>query len=252
MVEFAPQTTVQRAPSARVSWGATALLGAVLVLGVFFALRVFSFYRKIQNGTIDPQAFGVSRPSTEDALAAFVASAQGKGSGDIATLDDPKTGGSSGAFLTIVEFADFGCPYSRETSGVVRALAKAFPDTVVFQYRDFPIEILHEGAELAAYAGVCAQAQGKFWEMHDVLYAQQDFTNDGIIAAAENVGLDVDTFVTCVNSEDTAAEVDADLADGVDAGVLGTPTFFFNGEKVEGAIPYDLFRSIIETFLAQT
>ncbi len=219
-----------------------------LALAAIFSWRVFAFYRQIQAGEIDPGTYGLSKPSTEVALAAVVANA--KGSGKIATSDDPSIG-SVDARVTIVEFGDFGCPYTRQESFVVRALAKAFPNDVRVIYRDFPIEELHDGAERAAISGTCAEEQGKFWEFHDAVFTSQDLSEEGIGDVVHTLGLDVDTFLACANKAMTRAEMESDLADGLDLDVKGTPTFFVNGEKIEGAVPFDLFTKLIQAFLVK-
>lgn len=227
------------------------LLFVVVLVGVLgFAWKVFSFYRQIQAGEVDPGTYGVTRTtsSVEAALAALVKNATG--SGALATGDDPMLG-SPKAAVTIVEFGDFGCPFTRQESLVMRALATTYGNSIRYIYRDFPLEELHPGAERAAAGGVCADAQGKFWEYHDALFASSDIGEERILAVAEDIGLNVDTFVACVNDDATMKEVYEDLADGVDADVTGTPTFFVNGEMIEGAVPFDLFKKVIQAFLAK-
>lgn len=231
----------------RFPWAATVVLGVFLLLAGGFSWKVFSFYRQIQNGTMDPGTYALSRTDTSQALAALVAQAQG--SGALATDDDPSVGAGKDARITIVEFGDFGCPYTKAESLVVQALVRQFPDDVKVVYRDFPLEELHPGAELAAAGGVCAEAQGRFWEYHDAVFAANDLSEETIVEIADEIGLDTSDFVDCVNDVDTIAEYEQDLADGYAAEVRGTPTFFVNGEKIEGAVPYDLFKNIVEAFL---
>lgn len=233
----------------RFPWGATIIFAIVLVITGAFAWKVFSFYRQIRSGTMDPGTYALSRAgATESALASLVA--QAKGSGTLATDDDPSLGGSE-ASVTIVEFADFGCPYSKAESLVVRALAQQFPNDVRVIFRDYPLEDLHPGAELAAAAGTCADAQRSFWEFHDKMFAAPAITEDAVLGIADELGLDVDEFVRCSNDPATTEEFEQDLADGYAAGVAGTPTFFVNGEKIEGAVPYELLKKIIEAFIAR-
>lgn len=234
-----------QAPRRRFPWGATVLLVLVLGLTGAFAWKVFSYYRQIKDGTIDPGTYALSRPSTTQALAALVANAQG--SGTLATEDDPDRGDKDAA-VTIVEFADFGCPYSKTESAVIHALAQQFPKDVHVIYRDFPIEDIHDGAELAAAAATCGDAQGVFWDFHDALFRAPVLTEESVLAIAEDLDLDMTEFVDCVNDPDTTAEYEGDLADGYAAGVRGTPTFFVNGEMIEGAVPFDLFVKIVEAF----
>jgi protein-disulfide isomerase len=229
-------------------WG-TLIFFALLLVFLVFSFKVFGYYKKIQNGTFDVSQLSFATTAASGArLAGFAAAAPG--SGELATQDDPSLG-SPDAPLTIVEFADFGCPYSKEVSYIVRALAKQYPEKVRFIYRDFPLDDLHPGATLAAQAGECAQDQNSFWEMHDVMFRDSgEFTPDVLLEDADEAGLDSDDFAHCMAYNTYTEEVATDLADGVAAGVVGTPTFFFNGQKVEGAIPFSIFNELITTFLA--
>jgi len=226
---------------------ATAGAGFFLLLLSFFSLRIFSYYRQIQRGEIDFSGLKFSATAVHAAdLSDLVKTAPG--TGELASKDDPSLG-SPDAKVTVVEFADFGCPFSQQESYVVRALAKEFPDTVRFIYRDFPLPDLHPGADLAAAGGSCAMDQGKFWEFHDVLYAHSgEFTQENLAGYAEDAGLDADTFSSCLASGRYQTEVANDQVDGVNAGVVGTPTFFINGSKVEGAIPYAIFKEALKAF----
>lgn len=224
---------------------------AVLAIILFFAFawRVFSYYRRIQLGLIDTASFSFEKTyASSRYLGNFAATAPG--SGELATNDDPSLG-KKDAKLQIVYFADFGCPYSEQVSHVVRAVAEQYPDDVEFIYRDFPLIELHPGADLAAVAGTCAEKQGKFWELHDILYASSsDFTADNLMAMADEAGLNTTSFRNCLEDPDMVSELAADLEDGVAAGVVGTPTFFFNGQKIEGAIPFSTFNDLVHAFLA--
>jgi protein-disulfide isomerase len=223
-------------------------VGVVLLILFGFSWRVFSYYEQIRRGGPDFSNLHFSQTSAHTASLGALA-AQAPGSGTLATEDDPSLGNKNAA-VTVVEFADFGCPFSAEESYVVRALAKEFPDTVRFIYRDFPLDELHPGASLAAEAGNCAMDQNKFWEFHDALFAHQgDFTVDKLTATAEGLGLRADTFETCLTSGKYTHEVQNDLTDGVNAGVAGTPTFFVNGVKAEGAVPYAIFKELLQAFL---
>jgi protein-disulfide isomerase len=227
---------------------ATIGVGIVLILLFVFSWRVFTYAQQIKHGTVDLSRLRYG--STAVRLESLKALAgQAPGSGVLASSDDP-TLGSQTAKVTVVEFADFGCPFSAEENYVVRALAKEFPDTVRFIYRDFPLDELHPGATLAAQAGECAAEQGKFWEFHDAIFARQsELTQDKLIGLAEGLDLNADTFKTCLTSGKYTNEVQTDLTDGVNASVIGTPTFFVNGVKVEGAVPYAIFKEVLQAFL---
>ncbi len=234
---------------ARIERGfATAGALLLLVLLGVFSLRVFTYYRKIQKGQIDLTGLSFSATTVKAADLADLAK-QAPGTGQLASTDDPSLG-NAGAKVTVVEFADFGCPFSQQESYVVRALAKEFPDTVRFIYRDFPLPDLHPGADLAAAGGDCALEQGKFWEYHDALFAHSgDFTQDNLAGYAADAGLDQNAFSSCLASGKYQAEVANDETDGVNAGVVGTPTFFINGSKIEGAVPYAIFKATLQAFL---
>ncbi len=240
-------TTEPAAPKKR----HTALIVGLMILMVvvvFFLVRVVTYYVGIVRGNAAPPTSFAASLTVDDSLGPPVPQ------GDVdakalATLDDPSLGAhSDDALLTIVEFADFGCPYSREASYVVRALAE-YSTVVRYVYRDFPIADIHPTAAVAAEAGECAQEQGRFFDYHDKLYQNQfDLSQDALKRYAQELGLDTDLFNTCLESHRYRDEVEQDRLAGVEAGVRGTPTFFFNGVRVEGAIPQDVFSSLIRRF----
>lgn len=224
-------------------------LGFIVVLGVVcvFSWRVFAFYRDIRAGVINP-ALGYTTTDFSRAASAFgaQAAAQAGTSGNVLGANDPVLGADD-AKIVLVEFGDFGCPYSREVAPIVRAIAKQYPNDIQFMYRDFPIDDLHPGASIAAEGGGCAQEQGKFWEYHDAVFAMQDdMSVASLLALADAIGLNTEQFGRCIESGYYTNEVIGDIADGAKAGVVGTPTFFFNGEKVEGSIPFTIFNQIID------
>lgn len=142
--------------------------------------------------------------------------------------------GPQGALVTIVEFADYQCPYSIAAAEPVKELLSKYPDSVRLIYRHFPLE-WHSDAFQAVEAAECAGEQGRFWEMHEMLSANQkalgfDFLQD----YAKKIGLDQNQFMDCLESERTAALVKQDMGDGMKYGVNGTPTFFVNQRMVVG------------------
>jgi protein-disulfide isomerase len=142
--------------------------------------------------------------------------------------------GLDGAPVTIVEFADYQCPYCGAAAGPVKELLTKYPDGVRLVYRHFPLEG-HPEAFQAAEAAECAGDQGKFWEMHEMLFANQralgvEFLQD----YAGKIGLDQNQFEDCMESGRTAARVKQDRSDGMKYGVNGSPTFFVNQRMVVG------------------
>ncbi len=167
----------------------------------------------------------------------------------IITSDDPYQGAAD-AQIVIVEFGDFQCSYCYEAFPVVRELISKYGDSIKFIYRDFPNNDIHPDAQRAAEAGECAQAQGKFWEMHDKMFINQDDLSEAaLVRYADEIGLDETSFEECLTSNQFANEVKQDFYDGLFAGVQGTPTFFINNTKFEGAATVDSFSYAIDNLL---
>ncbi|MFZ6036430.1 MAG: DsbA family protein [Patescibacteria group bacterium] len=168
------------------------------------------------------------------------------GTTTFATEDDPSSGNPQ-AKIVIVEFADFECPFCFQAFPVVRQLLDNYSQDIYFVYRDFPIDSSHPNARKAAEAGECAQAQGRFWEMHDKMFLNHDnLAVDALKEYANEIGLDTELFNQCLDGGQFAAEVEQDFIDGLTAGVTGTPTFFINGRPFTGSITYDQFAQIID------
>jgi len=162
---------------------------------------------------------------------------------------------STGTFtapITLVEYSDFQCPACGLYYPVLKQLTKDFPEKIRFVYRNFPLSQLHANAQLAAQAAEAAGLQGKFWEMHDLLFENQRVWSDQkdaldtFIAYAQTLGLDQQKFKLDVNSALVKESVDSDFKGGIDAKVNGTPTFFLNGKKITNPQSYDEFKTLIE------
>jgi hypothetical protein len=126
----------------------------------------------------------------------------------------------------------------------------SYPNKIVVYFRDFPLAF-HENAQKAAEAAECAGEQGKYWEMHDKLFAnQQSLDVASLTKYASDLELDTVAFNTCLDSGAMSAEVQKDIADGKAAGVEGTPTAFINGEILVGAQPFESFKKIIDAELS--
>lgn len=231
-------------------WGVVIILLLALlgVIFIYFLTQVYSFYTRIKSGEISTAEYIFEgKFTTSESLRRSLAPSETDV--DLTTTDDPQFG-EPDAPLTIVEFADFGCPYSAEEAFIVRELVAEFPTLIRYVYRDFPIDELHPNAHLAAEAGECAKELGNFWALHDKIYQNQnDLSRDALIRYAREIGLDEDAFADCLDSGKYRAEVEEDIAAGTAAGVRGTPTFFLNGKRIEGAIPRDVWSEIIAAML---
>ena len=161
--------------------------------------------------------------------------------------------GPADAKVTIVEFSDFECPYCRQGHGYVEQVMKKYEGKVRLVFRHFPLLTMHPHAKKAAEASMCADAQGKFWEMHDALFdaaGQNQLELPQIKALASKLSLDKVAFDKCLDSGEQAKKVEADLADAEKAGVNGVPAFFINGVELSGAGKVERFSEIIDQELA--
>jgi len=147
--------------------------------------------------------------------------------------------GAANAPVTLVEYGDYECPYCGEAYPIVKALQERLGKQVRFVFRNFPLSEMHPHAEHAAEAAEAAGAQGKFWEMHDLLYENQGSLEDEDLARyAKALKLDVPRFIKEMESHHYAERVRGDFSSGVRSGVNGTPSFFINGARHDG--PFDL------------
>lgn len=164
-------------------------------------------------------------------------------------LNPLMTVGAQPATVTLVEFADYECPYCQKVALDVKRLATDFGDRVSFTYKDFPLP-MHARAEKAAEAARCASKQNKFWEFHDQLFHSKQLDVEELKAQARALKLDSDQFDKCLDSGETATDVDQDRKEGNRLGISGTPSFFINGHYLSGALDYAALRQVIEQQLA--
>ena len=143
--------------------------------------------------------------------------------------------GDSGAPVELVEYGDYQCSYCGQAYYIVKNIQKEMGKNLKFVFRNYPLEDLHPNALHAAIAAETAAGQGKFWEMHDVLYENQRRLDDSaIISYAQKIGLDGKLFEREFGSHSTIEKVEYDMGSGDKAGVGGTPTFFVNGKLFKG------------------
>jgi protein-disulfide isomerase len=182
-----------------------------------------------------------------------------------ATITDAPFLGRADAPVTIVEFSDYQCPFCQRFFATTLPALKAdyiATGKVRYVFRDYPIDQIHPHARKAAEAAHCAGDQGKFWEMHDVLFQNSTaLAGPQLVDHARAVGLDTATFSECVSSGRHAARVEQGARDAAAAGVQGTPGFVIGktttgdvieGTPVRGAQPFDTFRQIIDRALASS
>jgi len=167
--------------------------------------------------------------------------------------DLPFLGGAD-AKVSIVEYADFQCPYCKLAYPTMRQVLGDYGNRVKFYFKNYPLQF-HQNAQKAAEAYECALEQGKQWEYYDKLFENSQGDGTGLAVPdlkkyAVDLGLDTAKFNGCLDSGKEAAKVRSEAAEGGQNGVSGTPTFFVNGEALVGAQPYSAFKSMIDSKLA--
>lgn len=163
--------------------------------------------------------------------------------------NDPVRGDNDSP-VTILEFSDFQCPYCVRSQPTISRLTAEFEGRVRLVFKQFPLTQIHENAQVAAEASLCAGDQKKFWEMHDWLFANtSSMSRDDIVKAAPGLGLDPAVFGRCIDEHHHAKDVEADIQEGLRIGVTGTPAFFVNGRLISGG-GYEAFAAIVQQELA--
>jgi predicted DsbA family dithiol-disulfide isomerase len=166
-------------------------------------------------------------------------------------ISERPTSGPVSAPVLLVLFSDFQCPYCKMFSGTIKQVQKQYGDKVHLVFRQFPLSEIHPNAKNAAEASLCAWAQGKFWEMHDLLFQDQNnLRAESLRDRADKIGLDVAAFNTCMDSGRYGSQIYEDLHAGAAVGVEGTPALFINGRFIYGAQPYENVVEIIDEELS--
>jgi protein-disulfide isomerase len=173
-----------------------------------------------------------------------------------ATLTQPVSAddhaeGPGDAPLTLVEYGDYQCPYCGAAYPIVKRLQKTLGKKLRFVFRNFPLTQAHRYALIAAEAAEAAALQGKFWEMHDLLFEEQAFLEPAIISAwAKGIGLNLEIFGNDIKRGVVEDRIKEDRQSGIRSGVNGTPTFFINATRYDGSPDYDSLLAALESELA--
>lgn len=160
------------------------------------------------------------------------------------SLSDAPARGPQAAPVTLLEYADYECPYCQQIQPVLEKLAQEYKGKLAFAYKDFPLP-MHPNAQKAAEASRCAQLQGKYWEYHDLLVTTKQLDLPALKSHSRTLKLDANTFDKCLDTGDTAETVKKQASEAQSLGVSGTPTFFVNGRPVSGDATYEKLRGII-------
>jgi protein-disulfide isomerase len=170
------------------------------------------------------------------------------------TNGDAPVLGKKDAPITLVEFSDFQCPYCQRMAPVLKEVSQKFSDKVRIIYRQYPIPSLHPFALKAAEASLCANEQGKFWEMHDAMFAdQKKLSVSDLKQTAQTLGMNEKKFTSCLDSGRYAEQVQNDSKEAVRSGVSGTPAVFVNGIVIDGgSVPYSVVEAAIQKELGRS
>ncbi len=159
--------------------------------------------------------------------------------------------GAENAKVTVVEFSDFQCPFCKRVNPTLEEIEKTYGDKVRIAFKHLPLP-MHPQAVPAAIASEAARRQGKFWPMHDKLFAdQQNLTDEAFVRYAKELRLDEARFKKDLADPAVRAKVEADSREANTLGVNGTPGFFINGRYLSGAQPFSAFKQIIDEEIAK-
>jgi protein-disulfide isomerase len=160
--------------------------------------------------------------------------------------------GPPGAPATLVEYGDYECPYCGAAYPIIKDIQARLGDRLRFVFRNFPITTSHPHSQQAAEAAEAASAQGKFWEMHDILYENQaNLRQQDLLVYGERLGLHFDRFTTDLTKHVHRERVHEDFLSGVHSGVNGTPTFFINGRRHDGSYESETLFGALERALSR-
>ena len=220
-------------------WGILILviLGLILILGTAAGLYIYNQVQEINsNNTYNQQV------NSSQALQQAI---------------NPGTNyylGTNNAVLTIVEFSDFACPYCEQAYPVLKKINARYPGKVKIVFRDLP---LHENSVDLAMAARCAGEQGKFWEMHDQLFANQsslkgtgDELKSVVYGLAGTLGLNAANFDSCYTNKKYLTNISKDFTDANTLKLKGTPSWFLNGKLISGYIPETEFLTLLDSYFA--
>lgn len=154
--------------------------------------------------------------------------------------------GNPDALIELVEYGDYQCPHCGKAYPIVKRMQEALGDKLKFIFRNFPLAKIHPEATMAAIATEAAARQGKYWEMHDIIFENQEYLDrDSLFEMAGEFDLDMEKFALDMDDPALAQKVESDFESGIRSGVNATPTFFINGEKYNNGWEGERMRNYI-------
>ena len=208
------------------------IFGLLIVFAPFYVYQTYSIYKQIKTGV-------------------YVSSSdfQGEAPYDMTLLIDQFSAsfGNENAVVKVVEFGDFNCQMCKQAYPVVKKLKAEYGDKIQFYWRNFPV--INDSSITFAKAGVCANEQELFWPLHDYMFEMTNTNLDRLTGFLIGLGLDKNIFEECLDNKLTSSQILKDYYAAADGEVRGTPTFFINGYKVQGVLPYELWQKILDKFI---
>lgn len=240
-------------------WRVPLIVLAILLLIFFiiFASLTFVYWNKIKNGETDifilNRNIFLSEGAFTQSLQENINNAQTDFTRTELEISEAPYIGNPNAEIVIVEFMDFKCANCLAASPIMDKVLAKYGNKIKLIVRDYPSESLHPGSTELAKIGYCAHRQGRFWKMQDVLFANQDILPEDIGITdlkylAREAGIGYTDLQKCLDGGESEQAVKRDYLDGYRFGVRGTPTFFINGEKVEGVIPFEAWNEFLSDF----
>jgi len=235
-----------------------ALVAAALILGASILGGAYLLATSIDRGSAELAGLNESLKTVAaaPATAARPSAPSGPGRPDPQKVVDIEVGdapirGAESAKVTIVEWADFQCPFCVRVNPTLEQIAKEYGDKVRLVFKHLPLS-MHAKARAAHTASEAAHRQGKFWEMHDRIFASpKDLSEETYLRYATEMGLDIEKYNGDFSSTSVRTVIDDDLEMARELGVSGTPSFFINGRFLSGAQPYGAFARMIDEELAK-
>ncbi len=232
--------------------------GILVVLLIIVVTLGFIYYRQLSSGqgaelqarfrskTAPIVTAGFTSSGDTDTHGSVVVDREKLERGDFPII------GSNKPKITVVEFVDFKCPNCRLAAPILRQLVARYGSVVKIISRNAPFESLHPGATRLAQIAWCSHRQGRYWAVHDYFFAEQDslpadFGTQEISYLVTRFGLDAQEFNDCLGDQRSIVAINKDYIQAKDLGVHGTPTFFINGQKVEGVIPFSAWEELLQT-----
>ncbi len=242
------------------------ILGGGIVAGIGFTVSILVATRAFEGQHLEEAKLGVLAAAVVSSLVAAVvfrimrrlpatmrARALAGTAEDLVDLsedvdpDRDHVRGSDDAPVTLVEYGDYECPYCGQAEVAIRELLDSFGDDLRYVWRQLPLNDVHPNAQMAAEAAEAAADQGAFWQMHDKLLGHQDELDSAALERyARELGLDVDRFDTALRERRHAGRVEEDVGSADASGVAGTPTFFINGRRHQGAYDVGTLTAAVE------